>query len=83
MSIFFSDEVLTDMSRLAAMIRSICDLAGERVNEHAYNTISPWWQAVREILLESPKSLGLLVAIVCKNVAANYRRCQQEVSSPF
>ncbi|KNC27812.1 Rab3 GTPase-activating protein regulatory subunit [Lucilia cuprina] len=68
------DEVVDDMSRLAAMITSICDLAGDVVNNYAYNSISPWWQYVRELLLESHKSLGLLVAIVCKTVATNLRR---------
>lgn len=62
------------MSRLAAMVKSICDLAGDEVNNYAYNCISSWWQYVRELLLESHKSLGLLVAIVCKTVATNLRR---------
>ncbi|XP_059221140.1 rab3 GTPase-activating protein non-catalytic subunit isoform X1 [Stomoxys calcitrans] len=68
------DEVISDMSRLAEMIKSICDLAGDVVNDYAYNTISSWWQYVRELLLNSPKSLGLLVAIVCKTVAISLRR---------
>ncbi|XP_067624272.1 rab3 GTPase-activating protein non-catalytic subunit isoform X2 [Eurosta solidaginis] len=67
------DEVIADMSRLAAMIKAICEVAGERVNDYAYNAISQWWQDVREILLESPKSLGLLAAIVCKLVAVKLR----------
>lgn len=71
------------MSRLAAMIESICDLAGDVVNNYTYNSISPWWQYVREILLESHKSLGLLVAIVCKTVASNLRKNFKEVLKFF
>ncbi|XP_017491878.1 PREDICTED: rab3 GTPase-activating protein regulatory subunit, partial [Rhagoletis zephyria] len=74
------DEVIADMSRLAAMIKAFCELAGDRVNDYAYNAISQWWQDVREILLESPKSLGLLAAIVCKSVAAKLRRGFREGS---
>lgn len=67
------------MSHLAAMIKSICELAGDVATNYAYNSISPWWQFVRELLLESQKSLSLLVAIVCKTVAANLRRDFKEV----
>ncbi|XP_053961505.1 rab3 GTPase-activating protein non-catalytic subunit [Anastrepha ludens] len=74
------DEVIADMSRLAAMIKAICELAGDRVNDYAYNAISQWWQDIREILLESPKSLGLLAAIVCKSVASKLRRGFREGS---
>lgn len=77
---YLSDEVVNDMSRLAAMIISICDLAGDVVNDYAYNSISPWWQYVRELLLECHKSLGLLVAIVCKTVASNLRKEFKEVN---
>lgn len=69
------------MSRLAEMIKAICQLAGDVVNNYAYNAISPWWQYVRELLLDSPKSLGLLVAIVCKTVAVSLRREFKEVLS--
>ncbi|XP_020714261.1 rab3 GTPase-activating protein regulatory subunit [Ceratitis capitata] len=74
------DEVIADMSRLAAMIRAICELAGDRVCDYAYNAISQWWQDIREIILESPKSLGLLAAIVCKIVASKLRREYREGS---
>uniref|UniRef100_A0A0A1WZV5 Rab3 GTPase-activating protein regulatory subunit n=1 Tax=Zeugodacus cucurbitae TaxID=28588 RepID=A0A0A1WZV5_ZEUCU len=74
------DEVIADMSRLAAMIKAICEVAGDRVNDYAYNEISQWWQDIREILLECPKSFGLLAAIVCKSVAAKLRRGYREGS---
>lgn len=67
------------MSRLAGMIKAICEVAGDRVNDYVYNEISQWWQDIREILLECPKSFGLLAAIVCKSVAAKLRRGYREV----
>jgi len=76
---YFSDEVVEDMSRIAAMVQTICDLAGEHIHDYAYNGISPWWQEVRELLLESKQFSGLLVAIVCKTVATNLWRNRKEV----
>ncbi|XP_043658733.1 rab3 GTPase-activating protein regulatory subunit [Drosophila teissieri] len=74
------DEVVEDMSRIAAMVQTICDLAGEHIHDYAYNAISPWWQEVRELLLESKQFSGLLVAIVCKTVASNLWRNRKEGS---
>ncbi|KAH8281881.1 hypothetical protein KR054_003758 [Drosophila jambulina] len=74
------DEVVEDMSRIAAMVQTICDLAGEHIHDYAYNAISPWWQSVRELLLESKQFSGLLVAIVCKTVASNLWRSRREGS---
>lgn len=67
------------MSRIAAMVQTICELAGDHIHDYAYNKISPWWQEVRELLLESKQFSGLLVAIVCKTVASNLWRSRREV----
>uniref|UniRef100_A0A1A9WKV4 Rab3-GAP regulatory subunit N-terminal domain-containing protein n=1 Tax=Glossina brevipalpis TaxID=37001 RepID=A0A1A9WKV4_9MUSC len=75
-----TEEIIEDMSRLGAIIRVICEITGDVVNDYAYNAISPWWQKVRELLLQSTKSLGLLVAIVCKTVAKELRQDYKEVS---
>ncbi|XP_030383632.1 rab3 GTPase-activating protein regulatory subunit [Scaptodrosophila lebanonensis] len=74
------DEVVADMSRIAVMVRSICEFAGEHINDYPYNGISPWWQEVRELLLESKQFSGLLVAIVCKTVALELWRNKREGS---
>ncbi|XP_017152440.1 rab3 GTPase-activating protein regulatory subunit [Drosophila miranda] len=74
------DEVVEDMSRIAAMVQTICELAGDHIHDYAYNAISPWWQEVREQLLESKQFSGLLVAIVCKTVATNLWRNRKEGS---
>ena len=60
------------------MVKAICEIA-DQVNNYAYNSISPWWQHVREILLECPKTLGVLVAIVCKTVAVNFRNFDEVI----
>uniref|UniRef100_A0A1B0G281 Rab3 GTPase-activating protein regulatory subunit n=1 Tax=Glossina morsitans morsitans TaxID=37546 RepID=A0A1B0G281_GLOMM len=75
-----TDQIIEDMSRLGATIRAICEVAGDVVNDYAYNAISPWWQKVRELLLQSSKSIGLLVAIVCKTVAKDLRQDYKEGS---
>ncbi|EDW64165.1 rab3 GTPase-activating protein non-catalytic subunit [Drosophila virilis] len=74
------DEVVEDMSRIASMVRVICELAGEHINDYAYNAISPWWQQVRELLLESKHFSGLLVAIVCRMVATQLWRNRRDGS---
>lgn len=78
--LYSSDEVVEDMSRIAAMVRTICELAGEEIHDYAYNAISPWWQQVRELLLESKQFSGLLVAIVCKTVATQLWRSRRDGS---
>ncbi|XP_002069254.2 rab3 GTPase-activating protein regulatory subunit [Drosophila willistoni] len=74
------DEVVEDMSATYQMIYIICELAGDSLNDYAYNAISPWWQEVRELLLESKQFSGLLVAIVCKIVATDFWRSRREGS---
>lgn len=68
-----SDELINDMSRFYAVLRQICIYAGERV-VYEYNSLSRWWQSVREFLLDSACALrGLLAAFVCRNVALHYQ----------
>lgn len=74
------EEVLNDMMHLGTIVHAICDLAGDKVKNFDYNSICPWWQAVRELLLESPRSLSLLVAIVCRTVSKSIRRSQNDGS---
>ncbi|XP_055370994.1 rab3 GTPase-activating protein non-catalytic subunit isoform X2 [Condylostylus longicornis] len=63
------EEIIEDMARLGIAIQIICDKA-EPVIKYEYNLISPWWQNVREVLLESPSAArGLLAAMVCRNIS--------------
>lgn len=62
------------MTRLASIIQHICDLAEDKI-QYDYNSICPWWQSIREMLLESPCALrGLLAAIVCRNISLQQQR---------
>lgn len=64
-----SDELIMDMTRFTGILENICLLAGNKV-EFEYNSISTWWQNVREMLLESSCALrGLLAAMMCRNQA--------------
>ncbi|XP_055855736.1 rab3 GTPase-activating protein non-catalytic subunit [Episyrphus balteatus] len=74
------EEIINDMMHLGTIVHAICDLAGDKVKSFTYNSICPWWQAVRELLLESPRSLSLMVAIVCRTVAKTIRRSQNDGS---
>lgn len=73
-----SEELIMDMTRFTGILENICLLAGNKV-EFEYNSVSAWWQNVREMLLESSCALrGLLAAMMCRNQAV--KCCQKDVS---
>lgn len=75
----FSEDLIVDLSRFTAIVEEICALATDAVT-YEYDSLSLWWQNIREILLESPCALmSLLAAMMCRNHAARYRK--REVSS--
>lgn len=60
------------------IFNQICEMDREHV-QYMYNSLSPWWQEIREILLESPSVFkSLLSAIMCRDISILYR--QTEVS---
>lgn len=75
----YSDEAIKDMSHLSNIIYAVCELAGDELYEYDYNDISPWWQYVRELLLECCKSLSVVVAMTCKAIAQKFRRNLKKV----
>lgn len=78
-----SEELINDMSRFYAVLRQICIYAGERV-VYEYNSLSRWWQSVREFLLDSSCALrGLLAAFVCRNVALHYQGSRDPEDETF
>ncbi|KAI9576821.1 hypothetical protein GQX74_005701 [Glossina fuscipes] len=40
---FDIDQIIENVSHLKDIIRAICEVAGDVVNDYAYNPISPWW----------------------------------------
>lgn len=68
-----------DLSRFTSIVEEICAVAADAVS-FEYDSLSLWWQNIRETLLESPCALmSLLAAMMCRNHAARYRK--REVSS--
>lgn len=62
------EALILDLTRFTAILAEICVVAG-RQTEAEYNSICPWWQSVREFLLENPNSMrSLLAALMCRNL---------------
>lgn len=56
--------------------QQICELDRENV-QYMYNSLSSWWQDVREILLESPSVFkSLLAAMLCRDISIHYRQTE-------
>lgn len=60
------------------IVQTICDL--DRTSaEHNYGALSPWWQNIREMLLQNSNVLkSLLAALLCRDLSVLYR--QKEVN---
>lgn len=70
-----------DLARFTDVLQHICSMANDDI-KYDYNSISSWWQAVREILLQSNKSLqSLLAAMMCRTYAARFKRDVSEVNN--
>lgn len=62
------EELILDLTRFTGILSEICVVAGSHVDSD-YNAICPWWQEVREFLLENPNSMrSLLAALMCRNM---------------
>lgn len=65
------------LTTFSKILVQICGLDRESV-EYKYNSLSAWWQEIREILLESPSVFkSLLAAMMCRDISIYYR--QEEV----
>lgn len=60
------------------IVQTICDL--DRASaEHKYGALSPWWQDIREMLLQNSNVFkSLLAAMLCRDLSVLYR--QKEVN---
>lgn len=64
-----------DMKKFGEILYEICKLTGFDNICTEYNEISPWWENVREILIESPCPFkGLMAAILCRHIAQRVER---------
>ncbi len=69
-----------DLGRFTSIVEEICALTDAVSFE--YDSLSLWWQNIRETLLESPCALmSLLAAMMCRTHASRYRK--REVSFFF
>lgn len=65
------------------MFHQICELDCEKV-QYKYNSLSPWWQEIREILLESPSVFkSLLAAMMCRDISYQYRQAEVSFGCAF
>lgn len=61
------------------IFQTICDLDRSSA-EHMYGSLSPWWQDIREMLLENSSVFkSLVAAMLCRDLSVLYR--QKEVIS--
>lgn len=64
------------LNNFVSIFNQICELDRENV-QYMYNSLSPWWQEIREILLESPSVLkSLLAAMMCRDISIQYRQAE-------
>lgn len=72
-----------DLSRFSSITEEICALATDAVS-FEYDSLSLWWQNIRETLLESPCALmSLLASMMCRNQAARYRKREVSTTDPI
>lgn len=70
----YSEDLIVHLSRFSSIIEEICALATDIVS-FQYDSLSLWWQNIRESLLESQCALmSLLAAMMYRNHAARYRK---------
>lgn len=60
------------------IVQTICDL-DRTCAEHQYGALSPWWQNIREMLLQNSNVFkSFLAALLCRDLSVLYR--QKDVS---
>lgn len=75
------DMIERHLNNFVTIFNQICELDQDSV-QHGYNSLSSWWQEIREILLESPSVFkSLLAAMMCRDIAIQYR--QAEVATQY
>lgn len=76
---FFRNEVIRHLLSFNQIVHTICDLNRACV-EYNYNSLSPWWQNIRETLLENACVFkSLLAALLCKGLSPIFLVAQKDV----
>lgn len=69
------------LKNFVSIFRQICDIDCENV-QFMYNSLSSWWQEIREILLDSPSVFkSLLAAMICRDISIWYRQTENNDNS--
>lgn len=67
-------EIIKHLNSFLQIVQIICDL-DRKCAEHQYGSLSPWWQRLRETLLEESSVFkSLLAAILCRDLSVLYRQ---------
>lgn len=76
-----SHEVIHHLISFTHIVQTICDL-DRACAEHQYSALSPWWQSIREMLLQCSNVFkSLLAALLCRDLSVLYR--QKDVRRKF
>lgn len=78
---FEEDEIILQMNRFRNILQVICEYAGDQI-DYAYNSISLFWQSIREFFLECENPISaLLASIVCKNYSLVHQKSVDKFES--
>ncbi|XP_031628669.1 rab3 GTPase-activating protein regulatory subunit [Contarinia nasturtii] len=75
------NEVIHHLVSFTHIVQTICDL-DRGCAEHQYSALSPWWQNIREMLLQCSNVFkSLLAALLCRDLSVLYRQKEGQDST--
>lgn len=77
------DMIERHLNNFVTIFNQICELDQDSV-QYKYDSLSSWWQEIREILLESPSVFkSLLAAMMCRDIAIQYRQAEVTIQCVY